>query len=386
MDPLPIGATRTDCTLVNEGDQMGFPKNVAIEALVKCGRHCCICNEFAGLSIELHHIRQKADGGDDSFDNCIPLCCNCHAIVKAYNPHHPGGRAFSEEELRAHRDKCYARHSMLVQPKKRIDQFSSVFSENKQRAERIYWGFLEQEEECPIRPGMIVLVAGYSGDGKSTYIQHVLEHNLWHGMRGIYCCMKESPENIAASILANAAYLSIKKIRNGLLSDEDWERLSMALSTVNEENLKMFSGNQFENAADDIIDLVENSGAEIIVIDDLGGILLKNAQDIEVFMYRLKRAASQSGTVVFIACNISKNAKRADPRPMLKDFPSDSYYRICDIVQFIFRPSNHFEVESWERDFVEAIIVKGSIQTKVATMVINDDTAHICSLLKNEKA
>ena len=365
---------------------MGFPKSVAIEALVKCGRHCCICNEFAGLSIELHHIKQKADGGDDSFENCIPLCCNCHAIVKAYNPHHPGGKAFSQEELRAHRDKCYALHSMHVQPQNSIEQFCSIFSKDKQKAEHIYWGFIEQEEECPIRPGMIVLVAGYSGDGKSTYIQHVLERNLMHGLRGIYCCMKESPEDVAISILANAAYLSIRKIRNGLMSDEDWERLAIALSNVNEENLKMLSGNQFGNAADDIIALVENSGAEIVVIDDLGGLLLENAQAIESFMYRLKRAATQSRVVVFIACNISKSVKRADPRPMLRDFPSDSYYRICDIVQFIFRPSNHFEVESWERDFVEAIIVKGSIRPKAVTMVINDDPAHICSFLTNEKA
>ena len=33
-----------------------------------------------------------ADGGDNSVDNCIPLCFNCHAEVKSYNPKHPKGR------------------------------------------------------------------------------------------------------------------------------------------------------------------------------------------------------------------------------------------------------------------------------------------------------
>ena len=71
---------------------MSFPYKVSEDALVKCGRCCCICHRFCGIKIELHHIKQKADGGDDSFENCIPLCLNCHADVKAYNPHHPKGK------------------------------------------------------------------------------------------------------------------------------------------------------------------------------------------------------------------------------------------------------------------------------------------------------
>lgn len=50
---------------------MRFPKSVAIQALVACGRCCCICHKFCGINIELHHIQQKADGGPDTFDNCI---------------------------------------------------------------------------------------------------------------------------------------------------------------------------------------------------------------------------------------------------------------------------------------------------------------------------
>lgn len=39
------------------------------------------------------------------------MCFNCYADVKAYNPHHPRGRKFTEKELIGHRDKCYARHT-----------------------------------------------------------------------------------------------------------------------------------------------------------------------------------------------------------------------------------------------------------------------------------
>lgn len=87
---------------------MSFKGEIAEKALVSSGRCCCICHKFCGTKIELHHIKQQADGGEDSFDNCIPLCFDCHADVKAYNPKHPKGRSYSESELKTHRDSWYA--------------------------------------------------------------------------------------------------------------------------------------------------------------------------------------------------------------------------------------------------------------------------------------
>lgn len=86
---------------------MGFPNNVRDKVLVKCKRHCCLCGKYVGINMELHHIRQKADGGDDTEDNCIPLCFDCHAKVKSYNPHHPKGLKYSERELKQRRNEVY---------------------------------------------------------------------------------------------------------------------------------------------------------------------------------------------------------------------------------------------------------------------------------------
>ena len=91
---------------------MGFPQSVADEVLVKCGRHCCLCGKYAGQKMELHHIRQAADGGEDTVDNCIPLCLDCHAEVASYNPRHPKGRKYTETELKGHRDKIYRKYGI----------------------------------------------------------------------------------------------------------------------------------------------------------------------------------------------------------------------------------------------------------------------------------
>lgn len=84
-----------------------FSQKVADEALTACGRCCCICHKFCATKIELHHIKQQADGGDDTFENCIPLCFDCHSDMGKADPKHPKGRHYTERELKLHRDTWY---------------------------------------------------------------------------------------------------------------------------------------------------------------------------------------------------------------------------------------------------------------------------------------
>jgi HNH endonuclease len=86
---------------------MPFSPVVAERLLVASHRHCCICHKPSGSKMQIHHIVAEADGGDDSFENGIPLCLDCHAEVGSYNPRHPVGRRLSPTELRKHRDQWF---------------------------------------------------------------------------------------------------------------------------------------------------------------------------------------------------------------------------------------------------------------------------------------
>lgn len=86
---------------------MAFSEKIKNEAMVSCGRRCCICHKFCGNNMEIHHIKAKGDGGEDTFENAIPLCFDCHAIVRQYDPKHPKGTRFTETELKMHRDAWY---------------------------------------------------------------------------------------------------------------------------------------------------------------------------------------------------------------------------------------------------------------------------------------
>lgn len=86
---------------------MSFPQDVKERVLVSSGRCCAICHNFKGNNIEIHHIKKHSEGGADTFENAIPLCFDCHAEVGQYDPKHPKGTKFSENELMLHRDAWY---------------------------------------------------------------------------------------------------------------------------------------------------------------------------------------------------------------------------------------------------------------------------------------
>jgi hypothetical protein len=50
-----------------------FPDSVRLQVLVRSGRHCCVCHDFAGRTANVHHIEQEALGGSNTLDNAI---CN----------------------------------------------------------------------------------------------------------------------------------------------------------------------------------------------------------------------------------------------------------------------------------------------------------------------
>ena len=106
---------------------MAFPQSVADKALAACGRCCCICHKFCGVKMELHHIHQHADGGEDTFENCIPLCFDCHAEMGKGDPHHPKGKRYTAEELRKHRDNWYNVYATQTSPVSEQNAYSAEY-------------------------------------------------------------------------------------------------------------------------------------------------------------------------------------------------------------------------------------------------------------------
>lgn len=339
---------------------MGFSSSVADEVLVRCGRHCCLCGIFAGQKIELHHIKQVAEGGDDSVENCIPLCLNCHAEVKSYNEKHPKGRKYTEKELKGHRDRCYAKYDLMNSAAKITeDETENVIFTSSKPETVVTWGYPEQDKLCTLIPGALVLIAGYTESRKSTYVQHIVNWNIKQGNRIVYCCLKNHPIQIAYDIIAESVHINGNALKMGMITEEDWKLVEQARAESHGENLVLLPYDRVSTGSD-IIALIEKSGADIMVIDDFNGIIFNNNNSVEQFLYELKNAIGKTNTTVFCIYNLNVPRSRADMRPILRDFPSDCYYRLFDIVQVLFMPGKYYVDDYEARNILEVINLKGA--------------------------
>ena len=339
---------------------MRFPQSVADEVLVKCGRHCCLCGEFAGVAMELHHIKPQADGGDNTAENCIPLCCNCHAKVRAYDSRHPKGRKITEQELKMHRDKTYALYSGEKNEGNGKKSPARIFQPNENFSVTL-WGYRIQDKICPLLPGDMVMVACTTGVRKSLYLYHVVNTNLKRGFRVAYCCIKDKPLNVALGIIAENVKVDLNMLKRDMLSDSKRQQVRLLGEEPYNKNLVVIQDNEI-NEAGRLMDLVENSGADIVVIDDFNGVQLSDAESVEKFFYKLKSAAIQSNTLVFVIYSLPNPGGRPDKHPIMNDFPSDSYYRLFDNVHLLYKPEIYYSDDEY-KDKLEVIVSKGNINS-----------------------
>lgn len=104
---------------------MGFNQKEVDQLLVECHRRCCICHRDCGVKMEIDHIEQRADSKDDSIENAIPVCFECHAEIHLYNDRHPKGRKFHPDEIRMHKkqwlDLCKNKPEIFIEPLKKSD-------------------------------------------------------------------------------------------------------------------------------------------------------------------------------------------------------------------------------------------------------------------------
>ena len=119
---------------------MGFSQQVKENVLIKCKRHCVLCEQPKGIKMEVHHIIPKAKGGSDDIDNAIPLCFDCHQEVGGYNPEHPKGNKYTYVELKQRRDNFYERldknefpvysYTINQKDKELFEEISNIFSDS----------------------------------------------------------------------------------------------------------------------------------------------------------------------------------------------------------------------------------------------------------------
>lgn len=124
---------------------MSFAKNIKEKVLIETARHCCVCHRYKGVKVEVHHIKHKSLGGEDTYKNAISLCFDCHADAGHYNPKHPRGTKFSPTELKKAKDSwiTQVKEHNISEPKVRDQLLCKYFvCENYENLVEIFSGNL----------------------------------------------------------------------------------------------------------------------------------------------------------------------------------------------------------------------------------------------------
>ena len=261
-----------------------------------------------------------------------------------------------------HRDKCYEKYALEKNlAKVEVEESKKTIFVSDKPETVVTWGYSDQDLICPLLPSSFILIAGYTKSLKSTYVKHIVNWNLRHGQRVAYCCLINHPAQVSLDIIAEAAHVNANKLKLKMLTEEEWKCVEQVGNEIHGENLALFPYNRVSNY-DEIISLVETSGADIVVIDDVNGIIFDKNSAIEQFFYKLKNAAGRSNVTIFCIYNISLPRARFDMRPMLSDFPSENFHRLFDVVQMLFRPELHDGKDYEENDILEVINLKGGLR------------------------
>ena len=78
--------------------EMCFSEALKVKIRKRADFCCCICHKKS-VSLEVHHIKPKSNGGTNTEDNAAPLCPNCHSDY--------GSNEEKRERIREMRDHWY---------------------------------------------------------------------------------------------------------------------------------------------------------------------------------------------------------------------------------------------------------------------------------------
>ena len=220
-----------------------------------------------------------------------------------------------------------------------------------------------------LQRGELVILAARPSMGKTAFALNILKNVAFKAKRpAIMFSLEMGTNSLMNRFLSMESKVETTKLRNGKLTDDEWESLVKSVINVSQGNLKI----------DDTGALTVNEirskcrkekvkgGLDLIVIDYLqlmsGG---KKApenrqQEITEISRGLKALAKEMDCPVIALSQLSRAPEaRQDHRPMLADLrESGSIEQDADVVMFLYRDDYYTKAESEKPGETDVIIAK----------------------------
>tara|TARA_R110002072_G_scaffold104540_2_gene229012 strand:- start:23913 stop:25289 length:1377 start_codon:yes stop_codon:yes gene_type:complete len=229
-------------------------------------------------------------------------------------------------------------------------------------------GFREVDEmTMGLQPGDMVVVAGRPSMGKTAFAMNIAENAVLAGGKPVLVFSMEMPaDSLIVRMLSSLGRIDQTKIRSGQLGDDDWPRLTSAVTLLNDKQLLIddtaaLSPTEMRSRCRRVVR--EHGPLGLVVIDyiqlmQVTGGSENRATEISEISRSLKGIAKEFECPVIALSQLNRSLEqRPDKRPIMSDLrESGAIEQDADLIMAIYRDEVYHE--DAEKGVAEVIILK----------------------------
>ena len=249
-----------------------------------------------------------------------------------------------------------------------ISRIEEIYS-SKGKLTGIATGFLDFDHyTAGLQRSDLVLVAARPSMGKTAFALNMAQYAaVRHNMPVCIFSLEMSKEQLATRLLCSEAMIDSQKLRNGDLSDSDWDNIVKASESLSRAPLYIDDtpGITVNELRAKCRKMKLEKGLELIMVDYLqlmsGGSRSNSRQEeISEISRSLKAVAREINAPLIALSQLSRACEaRADHRPMLSDLrESGAIEQDADVVTFLYRDEYYNPENDEARGKAELIIAK----------------------------
>lgn len=252
--------------------------------------------------------------------------------------------------------------------KRAVDRIDELFNSDSMIT-GVSTGFKDLDEMTSgLQRGDMVVVAARPSMGKTTFAMNLVEHAVMTGTKPVIVYSMEMPaEQLIMRLLSSIGRINQTKVRTGKLEDEDWPKLSAAISKLKDRPLFIddtpaLSPIEIRSRTRRIAR--EHGNPALIMIDyiqlmQVAGSTDGRTAEISEISRSIKAMAKEFECPVVALSQLNRGVEqRPNKRPVNSDLrESGAIEQDADIIMFIYRDEVYNE-ESPDKGVAEIIIGK----------------------------
>ena len=253
---------------------------------------------------------------------------------------------------------------LLTRAVERID----VLFQTKGALTGISSGFRDIDEMTSgLQPADLIIVAGRPSMGKTSFMMNIAESAVISGESPVLVFSMEMPsDSLVLRMLSSLGRINQTKIRTGQLGDDDWPRLTSAVTLLNDKPLFIddtpaLSPNEIRSRARRVAR--EHGKLGMILVDYIQlmqvlGTSENRAGEISEISRSLKGIAKEFGCPVIAGSQLNRSLEqRPDKRPIMSDLrESGAIEQDADVIMAIYRDEVYHD--DAEKGIAEIIVLK----------------------------